>query len=111
MKTTEMVVTFFFAILVAAVVLLLVRMNADDRITHIRIGGAMIVFSVLDKICYIPTRMNSRKRWDRSQQEKLHPEQYQDAQHQLDEKFTTDPWQDGPSQVDASNHGCSHGHR
>ena len=53
MKTTEMVVSFFFAILVAAVVLLLVRMNADDRITHIRIGGAMIVFSVLDKICYV----------------------------------------------------------
>lgn len=48
-----MVVFFFLAVLIAAVVLLFVRMSADDRVTHVWIGGVMIVFSVLDKLCYV----------------------------------------------------------
>ena len=48
-----MVVFFVLAILVAVMVVLFVRMPTDVRITHVRIGGAMIVFSVLDRLCYV----------------------------------------------------------
>lgn len=50
---TGMVVFIFFAIAVAVIAVFLVRMQADDRVTHIRIGPLMIVFSVLDKLCYM----------------------------------------------------------
>lgn len=48
-----MLVFFFFALLVAVIVILFVRMQADDRITHIQVGRVMIVFSALDKLCYV----------------------------------------------------------
>lgn len=48
-----MVAFFFLAVVIVVMVLLFVRMPTDDRIAHVRIGGVMIVFSVLDKLCYI----------------------------------------------------------